>query len=45
MRETIPRRRAERDIMKNPHGIEAMKGEEGELEDASLKEMEYSPLT
>jgi hypothetical protein len=35
MREDISRRRAERDILKDPHGIEAMEGEEGELENAS----------
>ena len=34
MREAITRRRAERDILKDPHGIEAMK-EERELEVAS----------
>jgi hypothetical protein len=43
MREAISRRRADRDILKDPHGIEAMKRER--IGKCILKEVEYLPLT
>jgi hypothetical protein len=45
MREDISRRRAESDILKDPHGIEAMEGERrGRIGKCILKRWSICPL-